>query len=382
MVARCAPGALALAAGLLGMSGCQATPPEAANPDQPVPDPVPAFLFPDEAAIFVGHPDVRIVDARPRKEYRRGHVPGAVNLEWVDLRERGGGLMTGRLDDDADYLAEVVGARGISPDHWVIVLGDPLSHWGEEARVAWVLRYLGHERISLLDGGMTAWNAAELPVQRGVLTLPAEVYTPEIDESVLARKADVRRFSDDVDNWRTVIVDVRTPEEFAGARDAARYGAPRNGRIPGAIHLPWRVLLDENGQLRHRDKLQAVLVPRGIRPDADIITYCTGGVRSSHTWYVLSALGYPNVRNYGGSWWEWSIDRRLPTENGAPKPLPYRLPPFPLGAATPEPEPTPPPRLSPGNRYGNVPDWLKGPGDILPADEAATPDPPAPRSGR
>ncbi len=360
--------ALASIAALWGLSGCRATPPEAANPDQPVPDPVPAFLFPDEAAIFVGHPDVRIVDARPVKDYRKGHVPGAVSLEWVDLKERGGGLMTGRLDDDADYLGEVVGGRGISPEHWVIVVGDPLVHWGEEARVAWVLRYLGHARISLLDGGMTAWKAAELPVQRGALTMPAEVYGPEIDESVLARKADVRQISDDADDWRTVLVDVRTNEEFRGSRDGPRYGAPRSGRIPGALHLPWRVLLDEHGQLRARDKLRDVLVPRGVRPDAAIVTYCTGGVRSAHTWYVLTALGYPNVRNYAGSWWEWSIDRRLPIENGPPKPLPYRLPPFPLDAGRDEPEaePTPPPPLAPGNRYGNVPEWLKGPEDILP----------------
>ena len=334
---------------------------------------MPAFVFADEAAIFVGHPAVRIVDARSAKQYRRGHVPGAVNLEWTDLRERGGGLMTGRLDDDADYLGEVVGGRGISPEHWVIVLGDPSVQWGEEARVAWVLRYLGHERVSLLDGGMTAWNAAELPTQRGRIELPAEVYEPRVDDSVLARKADVRRISDDADNWQTVLVDVRTGGEFVGDRDAARYGAPRTGRIPGAIHLPWQVLLDEHGRLRPRDKLQALLVPRGIRPDAEIVTYCTGGVRSAHTWYVLSALGYPNVRNYAGSWWEWSIDRRLPIENGTAKPLPYRLPPFPLGVMEPEPESTPPPRLAPGNRYGNVPDWLKGPGDILPPSDEETP---------
>lgn len=357
-----------------GLLGCKPALPEAADPSAEIPDPVPPFVFAEEAAIFVGHPDVRIVDARARKDYRWGHIPGAVNLEWTELRERGGGVMTGKIDDDAQYLAEVVGARGVEPGHWVIVVGDPLELWGEEARVAWALRYLGHERISLLDGGMSAWSAADLPLQRGVVSPEAVPYTPRVDPSVLARKPDVKRISDDFERWQTVLVDVRTSEEYRGQRGAPAYGAPRSGRIPGAVHLPWQVLLDGEGKLRPRDQLKDVLIPRGIRPDAEIVTYCTGGVRSAHTWYVLDALGYPNVRNYAGSWWEWSIDRRLSVENGAAQPLPYNLPPFPLDAA-PEatPEPTPPPPLSPGNRYGNVPDWLKGPEDILP-EETPPPD--------
>jgi thiosulfate/3-mercaptopyruvate sulfurtransferase len=356
--------------------GCRATPPEPANPDQPVPEEVPSFIYPEEAAIFIGHPDVRIVDARPGRQYRRSHVPGAVALEWTELKERGGGLMTGRLDDDAQFLADIVGARGIGPQHWVIVVGDPLELWGEEARIAWVLRYLGHEKVSLLDGGMSAWVAAGFDVQRGALTMPPETYTAEINPDVLARKGDVKDFSDRSDEWRTVIVDVRTTEEFRGGRGAPKYGAPRSGRVPGAIHLPWQVLLDEHGQLRDREKLRELLIPRGVRPDAEIITYCTGGVRSAHTWYVLDSLGYPAVRNYAGSWWEWSVDRRLPVKNGPPEPLPYRLPPFPLNAVVePEAEPTPPPPLAPGNRYGNVPDWLKGPEDILPAEEPSDPAP-------
>jgi thiosulfate/3-mercaptopyruvate sulfurtransferase len=368
MVARRARPALAMVAAFCGLLGCRAEPPEPLHPDQPVPTPAPPFVDAQEAAIFIGHPDVRIVDARAARAWRRGHIPGAVSLEWTELRDRSGGLMTGALDDDAAWLAEVIGGRGIAPEHWVIVVGDPSEDWGEEARVAWVLAYLGHERVSILDGGMTAWNAQDLPLQRGRLTMPAEVYSPSVDESVLARKADVQRISGDVDDWRTVLVDVRSSEEFRGDPSAPRYGAPRAGRIPGAVSLPWRVLLDADGRVRSREALKDVLIPRGVRPDAEIVTYCTGGVRSAHTWYVLRALGYPNVRNYAGSWWEWSIDRRLSVETGAPRPLPYRLPPFPLVAEEPPTPAGPPPPLAPGNRYGNVPEWLKGPADILPPE--------------
>jgi len=311
------------AAVLLLLGGCRAPEPRPADPGLEAPATVPGFLPVAEAAPFVGHPGVVFVDARPEGVWRKGHIPGAVQLSWTELRDPSGGTLTGRLDADLDRLAGIVGGRGVGSDHWVIVVGDPLSLWGEEGRIAWVLTYLGHERVSVLDGGMTAWAAAGHAVHRGRYERPPQPYEHRLDDSVLARKAEVIDASKAYADWRLVLVDVREPEEFFGDPGAPRYGARTAGRVPGSVNVPWKSLLDERGRLRSRDQLAEQLLPAGLRPDARILTYCTGGVRSAHTWWVLHSLGYPDVRNYAGSWWEYSLDRSLLIDTGVPDPLPY-----------------------------------------------------------
>ncbi len=323
--------------------GCKATVPEALHPEQPIPDDVPGFVVAEDAGLYIGHEGVVFIDARPAADYRKGHVPGAVHLAWSDLRDPDGGLLSGKVDEDWDALATQLAARGIGRDDWAIVVGDPLVHWGEEARIAWTLTLLGSPRVSVVDGGWAAWTAAGLPAQKGRIELPPAEYEHAADDRHLARKATVREFSERApQDWRYVVVDVRTSDEYRGAPDAPTYGAMRRGHVPGAVNLPWQVLLDENGLLRPPDQLERTLIPLGIRPDARVITYCTGGVRSAHTWWVLHSLGYPDVRNYAGSWWEWSVDRKLPLEIGGMRATRPWQPPWPP-APEPEPEPEPEP---------------------------------------
>jgi thiosulfate/3-mercaptopyruvate sulfurtransferase len=116
---------------------------------------------------------------------------------------------------------------------------------------------------------------------------------------------------------------VREPEEYRGVGDGPMgWSAARGGHIPSAVNLPWRSLLDAEGRVKPREELGKILIPLGIRPDAEIVVYCSGGVRAGHTWFVLHWLGYPSVRNYAGSWWEWALDRSLPTESGGARERP------------------------------------------------------------
>lgn len=299
---------------------CAPSYPDATHPDQPVPDDPPRFIFPEEAALFVGHEGVSFVDSRPLKLYRKGHVPGAVQLDWSSLRDPGAGTLSGRVDSDLDHVAGLLAAGGLSHEDWVIVVGDAQHGWGEEGRIAWTLRLLGHEKVSVLDGGYRAWIGAGLDKQRGALEREPALYESLPTYEVLARKADVQRFSDNRWDWRYVLVDTRERDEFRGASLSPTHGATRRGHVPGAISLPWHKLLDEGGRLRPPEELEAILIPLGIRPDAHVIVYCTGGVRSAHTWWVLDSLGYPSVRNYAGSWWEWALDRKLPLERGGQRP--------------------------------------------------------------
>ena len=320
-------------------AGCtsKAEYPAPAVPDQEVPAEPPPVIDAAEAALYIGHPDVSFVDARPEKAYRQGHAPGAVHIEWTEFG--GGAALTGRLDADEARLAELFASRGVGRDSWTIIFGDPLSLWGEEGRIAWTLAYLGATKFSIVDGGHAEWLAAGLPIQKGTVERPRREFVPTLHDGILARKMDVQGFvsEGDEDSWRTVLLDVREPGEFRGEDDAPTYGALRSGHMPTAVNLPWRTLLDDRGRIKPRDELGELLIAQGVRPDAHIITYCTGGVRSAHTWYVLRMLGYPEVRNYAGSWWEWSVDRKLPIEQGVARPRPW-TPPWPPGAEAPTPE--------------------------------------------
>jgi thiosulfate/3-mercaptopyruvate sulfurtransferase len=324
------------------MAGCPHGKPPPADPSAVVPAAPPKLVLPEEVAPFVGHDGVVLIDARPRAVYRKGHAPGAVQVDWTEFRRDDEGLLTGTLDGDLDKLAGQLGGRGIGREDWAIVFGDPTVLWGEEGRVVWTLRYLGAERVSVVDGGWPAWHAAKLPVERGAVSLPARPFPSRVDERILARKAEVddARRARAEGSWRRVLVDVRDFDEYQGLPSAPLYGAARRGHIPGAVSLPWRTLLDGDGRILSREQLGSILLARGVRPDASIILYCTGGVRSAHTWMVLDWLGYPDIRNYAGSMWEWALDRSLPVQSGAGEPPP-EAPPFSVAEAPPRaPEPS------------------------------------------
>lgn len=114
---------------------------------------------------------------------------------------------------------------------------------------------------------------------------------------------------------RPLLLDVRARDEWDGAR---HYREPRVGHIPGAVRFEWRDLLDASGRLRPRDTLRPLLAARGITPDRTIVVYCTGGVRSAEAFWMLRALGFSDVRNYDGSWYEWGFDRSRPAVIGGP----------------------------------------------------------------
>jgi len=207
---------------------------------------------------------------------------------------------------------------------------------GEDGRIAWVLLWLGQEKLSVLDGGYPAWKASGEEVQKGVLEKPPESFEASVRPELLATKEDVVDMAGRVGEWQAVLLDSRGADEFRGSPEAPSHGAARRGHIPSAVNVEWKQLVDGQGLVRGLGELESLLIPAGVRPDADIITYCTGGVRSAHTWYVLYSLGYPSVKNYSGSWWEWSLDRRLPIEIGGKRSRPEAPPWPPVDEPTPE----------------------------------------------
>lgn len=240
---------------------------------------------------------VTLVDARgPWDYYVRGHIRGAIWLPW--WRFRAPGVRTGALPADLGALARRLAARGIDERRPVVVYGNARRGWGEEGRVAWMLHYLGHPRVTLLDGGVRSWTRAGGSTTRSLARTRAGQLAARPVASARATAADVlaaRRSS-------AALLDVRSAAEWKGAR---MYLSRRGGRIPGAVHLVWTDLLAPDGTLDRSPELRRRLAELGLTPSRPVIAYCVGGVRSGEAFFALRALGFLDVRNYDGSWWEW-----------------------------------------------------------------------------
>src|SRR5690606_14823937 len=244
-----------------------------------------------------------IVDTRPAEAFAAGHIPGAIHLDlW------GFSLID---TDEAPRRAflwmihHVLEQRGINADRSVVVYDDTTGM--RAARVFWFLEYFGHPAACVLDGGSSAWLAARLPVSRDAL-VPKPVRWPvKPVEYLAASRHDValRLASPDA-----VILDTRSDDEYTGR--IAR--AARGGAIPGAVHVEWKRNLAEDGTLRSASELRRMYSEAGVTPDKEVISYCQGGYRAAHAYLALPLLGYPQVRNYLGSWKEWGDREELPTE--------------------------------------------------------------------
>jgi thiosulfate/3-mercaptopyruvate sulfurtransferase len=248
---------------------------------------------------------VTILDARPASDYRRGHVPGAVQIDWTDFRD--GWWRTGKLPPDLQGLATKLAGYGVDERRPVVVYGKARDGWGEEGRIAWMLAYLGHREVSILDGGWPAWLGSGLPVSQSN-------ERPLSGHFVAHPVPDLRASADDVEALRHgagTVLDVRTIEEWRGATP---HFAARGGHVPGAVHLEWKDLLDARGRF-DPDLARARLRAAGVDPTKPVITYCTAGVRSAEAWLLLRSLGYPDVRSYDGSWYEWSGDDSRPVSH-------------------------------------------------------------------
>lgn len=253
-----------------------------------------------------------VIDVRNRVRFVAGHVDGAIRLSWLDFRYGRG--RTGKLAD-VHALSRKLAARGIDGSRPVTVYGDAERGWGEDGRIVWMLRYLGFADVALADGGYRHLRHAGRSAIRRLepLALPPAMqlrvqHGLRVSADEVQGAIDAAAGKSSGDSSGVVLVDTRSAAEWHGSR---RYWPARTGRIPGAVHLEWSALLDGAGFLDRAHAVQR-LAMQGITPDRTIITYCVGGVRSAHMLVMLRALGFPDVRNYDGSWYEWSADHLRP----------------------------------------------------------------------
>ena len=244
--------------------------------------------------------------------YATGHIPGARKIDWtVDLNDP-----ITRDYIDAERFAALCGRLGIGRDTTVILYGDNSNWWA--AYALWVFTLFGHPDVRLLDGGRQKWAAEGRPMtEEPPAVVPVEY--PVVER----RDVPIRAFRDEVlahSRAGRPLVDVRSPQEFSGETTHMpaypQEGVLRGGHIPGATSVPWKRAANDDGSFRDAAELRAIYADEvGLREGDEVIAYCRIGERSSHTWFVLThLLGYPNVRNYDGSWTEWGNAVGLPIE--------------------------------------------------------------------
>jgi len=235
-----------------------------------------------------------IVDTRKGDGYAEAHVPSARRLALSPLLHTPGQVI------EADVFEAEMARLGIGPDTLVVAYDDANNLFG--ARLWWVLRYYGHDNAVVLDGGWDAWISAGLPVTDDTPHAPEPgAFKARPKPEHLATTADVHAAMDDANRQ---ILDVRGKAEWL--RDAPTE-ASMAGHIPGALHMVWTDCLDpETRRFRPKDDLHALFKALGLRREAEIIPYCQGGIRAAHSVLALTLAGFDRVRNYEGSWAEWS----------------------------------------------------------------------------
>ncbi len=237
--------------------------------------------------------DVLIVDTRTEEAYDTGHIEGAIHSHYSDYTDD-----LGLLKPESD-LASLLGARGISSDQRVVVVGDLSSEPGADVRMFWMLEYLGHRDVRVLDGGMGKWIADGYSVTDAVSSTEAVTFTTSVQSNVIAELAEVQSH---LTEPGAVVWDLRPDEEFIGW---PMLGDAAGGHVKGAHQLDYRRLFKDTLDFKGAGDVTKLLEPIGIYSGIDVVVMGYDGSRSAYGYLALRLMGNENVRNFDGSMRQW-----------------------------------------------------------------------------
>jgi len=266
------------------------------------------FIDTESLAQNLGREDLVIIDVRGRGAYT-SHIPGAVHSTWHEYSDPAA-VAKGILDPDLGRIEQRLRTLGINQSSDVVIYSNPFDNWGDEGRMFWMLQYLGHPSVRILDGGWVKWVAEQRPFEHEAIQPQTGDFTVTAHPELIVHK-DVLKKLVKGPHPDTLIIDTRSVEEYAGKEID---GLPRAGHIPSAINMPWNRFLQPNATVKPSDQVKKIFEDHGLREDQEIITYCLGGVRAAWVYCLLRYVGYPRVKTYPGSWWEWSRDFAAPAE--------------------------------------------------------------------
>ncbi|MBE9096533.1 sulfurtransferase [Tychonema sp. LEGE 07203] len=251
------------------------------------------------------NPQVIIIDCRfsladpelGQKQYQESHIPGAGYLDLNQDLASAVGDRGGRhpLPNIAE-LAAKLSAIGINSGETLVVAYDD-SRLAFAARLWWLLRYMGHGKVALLDGGFSGWKAAGYPVTSSLPDRPDGKFVPELQRDMAVEFEAVKERKDLPDR---VLVDSRESERYAGLREPID---PIAGHIPGAVNYPWQEVTDETGKVRSASEQKQRWTELGKAEE--IIVYCGSGVTACVNLLSLEIAGIPDAKLYVGSWSDW-----------------------------------------------------------------------------
>ncbi|MGA8107761.1 MAG: sulfurtransferase [Nitrososphaeraceae archaeon] len=250
--------------------------------------------------------NVRIaeVDYDPKANYQLGHIAGAVLFDWKqDINDP---VFRNLLSKQA--CEDLLQRAGVNNDTTLVLYGD-FNNWFA-AFAFWVFKYYGFKDVRIMNGGRKKWLEEDKEISKDVPNYSkGDFKASDPDKNIRIFLNEVKQALDARD--RIKMIDVRSPKEFTGEilapPEYPTEHAQRGGHIPGAENIPWaQAVNDKDGTFKSADELKKLYESKGITQDKEIIAYCRIGERSSHTWFVLKyLLGYPDVKNYDGSWTEW-----------------------------------------------------------------------------
>ena len=248
--------------------------------------------------------EVRIaeVDYDPTANYNLGHVPGAALFDWKkDINDP-----VTRNIFSRQTCEDLLQRAGVNNNTTLVFYGD-FNNWFA-AFAFWAFKYYGFKDLRLMNGGRKKWLEEDRPISKDIPQYQRGNFKAmEPDKSI---RVFLNQAKEALDKENIAMVDVRSPKEFTGEilapPEYPTEHAQRGGHIPGASNIPWSQAVKDDGTFKSVEELKQIYQSKGIVPDKEIIAYCRIGERSSHTWFVLKyLLGYPNVKNYDGSWTEW-----------------------------------------------------------------------------
>jgi len=270
----------------------------------------PRLIETGELVGLISHPSIRIVDMRTSLlDYLKGHIPNAVYLHFENLRVPRNGIPA--QAPDRICLERLLGdSLSISNDMWVILYSEKSNP--NATFLLWVLDFLGHKRVGILNGGWEKWVSENHPTTQSYPLLLSKKFFGRVKRESLAEKKWVR---DRILSKDVVIVDARPPKQYSGEEGEEI----RRGHIPGARNIFWETTLegDEIRIWKKKEDLEKLFAEYEVVKDKEIIVHCRTGREASHVYFTLKyILGFSNIRLYRGSWVEWSADKNLPIKMG------------------------------------------------------------------
>ncbi len=259
-------------------------------------------------------PSIRVIEVdEDTTAFEKGHIRGSVSWNWTtDLHAE-----VGREYRDKEGFSRLLSDAGVDTGTTVVLYGGN-NNWFA-AYAYWLLKLRGFDDVKLLNGGRKKWELESRELTQEVRSVSSTGFKIKG-----AERPEIRALRTEVlakVGGPTGLVDVRSPEEFRGEKLAPDHQPQEQsqvpGHIPGAANIPWSKAANDDGTFKSVEELRALYEADGVTPDREIVAYCRIGERSSHTWFALQELlGYPNVKNYDGSWTEYGSLVGAPVEKG------------------------------------------------------------------